>query len=425
LSGRQRVAWLDGMRALAVLGVVVYHEFLLRISHGRVTGELLPNGALGVDVFFVLSGFLITGLLIDEWDATRRIGFKAFYARRAARLLPALAVMLSLFMLSALFIDTARQFIVDGFRALAAIFYVGNWVRAFGIDSLGNISHIWTLAIEEQFYLLWPPILFVLLRRGIRGKRLAIWLAAAGLASGAWRFGLWVATHNGTRLGFSLDTHADGLLLGCALAVALHAGVLPTGRFVAGIRRTVAVLAALGILVVFQWPSPLQLGRRNSWVDLALISYVAVATTLVLWELVSTGPGLAHRALSWRPLAWLGRISYGVYLFHPLVTQVLTQKRTGWSSGVLVPVHIGLGFGLATASWYLVEQPVLRRRRVARGQAMPQTPPDAPIAPDGDIPFGQAVPAVVRPAEGATADHDPTRAAPARSFSGLLDSDRQ
>jgi peptidoglycan/LPS O-acetylase OafA/YrhL len=418
MGERQRVGWLDGMRALAVLAVVAYHEFPPHFSNGRIVGGYARNGGLGVDVFFVLSGFLITGLLVDEWEARRGIAFKAFYARRAARLLPGLAVMLTLFGLYAIATDTGGQLVVGGFRGLAAVFYVGNWVRAFGIDSLGNISHIWTLAIEEQFYLLWPPILFLLLRRGVRGRRLALWLAAMGLLSGAWRFGLWVATHDGTRLGFSLDTHCDGLLLGCALAVALRAGVLPTGRAIALLRRVLAIVGAIGLVVVFEWPSPERLGRHNAWVQLAEISFTALATTAILWELVSTSPGIVHRALSWGPLAWLGRISYGIYLFHPLVASILTPQKTGWSSGALVPVHLGLGLGLATASWYLVEQPVLRRRRAARGAAVPAT-----IAPNVPTSLPAIIP--VRTAEPSDVGSQARPAGPQASLSGALDQDVQ
>ncbi len=344
---------LDGLRAFAVMAVIAYH---LNITHAG-------GGYLGVDIFFVLSGFLITGLLVEERARAGRIALRAFWARRARRLLPALLLVLAALALYAglggpgLDRSTLRP------DALATLFYGANWHLIFTQSSYfaqfsapSPLRHTWSLAIEEQFYLLWPLILLVVLRatRGSRrlltGAILALAAASAALMA--------LLYHPGTdpsRIYYGTDTRAFELLIGAALAV-LVAG---RSRLSRAWRRSLHAggLIALGAIV---WACTT--ASPQGWIWQGGLVAISVLTAVVIASVSRARSGPPGALLSLPPLRWIGIISYGLYLWHWPVIVLMTRTNTGLSGWVLKSAQVGTMLALATASYFLVERPIRRAR---------------------------------------------------------------
>ena len=313
---------LDGLRGLAVLLVIG--------QHAEIPG-LRQGGGTGVTLFFALSGFLITALLVEEHRASGRVDVRRFVARRAVRLLPALVVLLAV--LLGLGMTTLHD------AALAAA-YVGNWVRAGG-DNLGDLGHVWSLAVEEQFYLVWP-IAFVLLRRR---PRVLLALAVGGaVASAVERQLLW--GHGLDRIYFGSDTRADAILAGCALGlVVAHGARLRVG---AGI----GLVAGAGLLALSASTPRFFLHWGFTPAAVAAVAVVAC---------VAPRPPGTTRVLEHPTLVRTGRLSYGLYLWH--FPMVLWAQGAISSLPVRLAVELPASALLALASYHLVEEP-LRRRRV-------------------------------------------------------------
>lgn len=378
---RDGIPALDGLRAIAV-GLVL-------VGHGGIPG--VSGGFIGVDLFFVLSGFLITSLLLEELNASGRISLTGFWARRARRLLPALVLMV-------LAVAFARQVFppeaVAGLRddALAALFWVANWhlvVQETDYFTQGGtpspLQHTWSLGVEEQYYLLWPLVvlgltvlLAVVVRR--RGRRLPIGavraavfvLATAGVIASA-AAAVWMA-RTGTvgedtvnRVYFGTDTRAQGLLIGAAAAALLVRDwpALTAGWSVIRTRwgRVLArLLPVLGLVLIGAAAHHLT-GSAEEFRAGAL-TVVALAAILVIAPVALDQDGLVARLLSWRPLVFLGAISYGVYLWHWPIFLAVNGERTGWTGLPLFVVRCILTVGIATLSWWLIEQPIRRWRPV-------------------------------------------------------------
>jgi peptidoglycan/LPS O-acetylase OafA/YrhL len=323
---------LDGLRGLSILGVLLYHFRVPFFSYGYA----------GVDVFFVLSGFLITLLLWEEREETGRIDFGAFYLRRARRLFPALAVVLLVVATYAYLIRPAGTGIPLGREILGAALYAMNWLLALHvIPSGGPLSHTWSLSIEEQFYLIWPLLLAV----GARFRRaLPVLIGLAAAASAVVRNLQWSLGQDWNRVYFGLDSRAEAILLGCL------AGLL-AARGVAARTGGIGVLGmALGLAVSLDETRYLRAG----------LSIVSASTALLLLELVAPGPSLVRRALEARPLVALGRISYGLYLWHVLVLHALLKfpvPRWGAALGIAASLAV------AALSYVAVERPFLRLNR--------------------------------------------------------------
>jgi peptidoglycan/LPS O-acetylase OafA/YrhL len=340
---------LDGVRALAVAGVLLYHGQVARV----------PGGFVGVDVFFVLSGYLITSLLLTELAGSGRLDLRAFWLRRARRLLPAA------FLVIAVCVVVAAVFLPDGAArtradALASLVYLNNWHQiladhsyfaAFGRPSL--LAHLWSLAVEEQFYLLWPLALgFCLARIGRRGT---VAVTVAGTLASALAMALLVQPGGDpTRVYFGTDTHASGLLLGSLLAFAW-----PMGRFSATPRRgAVALLdgaALLGLAAVLVAMATLQ--DFEPGVYRGGLFAVSAGAALLIAAVVHPACRVG-RALGVAPLRWIGQRSYGIYLWHwPVMALSRPGLDIAWSRWILVPLQIGLTVALAAASYRWVEQP--------------------------------------------------------------------
>ncbi len=340
---------LDGLRAIAVLGVIAYH---LNFSWAR-------GGLLGVEVFFVLSGYLITDLLAAEYHRRQGIGLRRFWMRRARRLLPALLVMLFVVMGWVTLFDRAQ---LPSMRSdlLPAIFYYSNWwfifehvsyFAKFGPPS--PLGHLWSLAIEEQFYLVWPLLLLAGLK-WIRDRRTLISLTLVAAAGSAVEMAiLFSPGANPTRIYDGTDTRAFALLIGAALALAL-----PRHRSFAqvstGARRLMelAGVASLVAILAMYWGT----SEYDPFLYRGGMVLLSVLTALVIAVTIHPGARLG----SWigrEPLRWIGERSYGIYLWHyPVI--VLTTPLGSAPNLLRTTIQLSASIGLAALSWRYVEQPI-------------------------------------------------------------------
>ena len=350
----------DGLRGLAVLAVVIYH--LTKVK----TWRLLPGGYIGVDVFFVLSGFLITCLLLEEWSANGKIDFKRFYVRRILRLLPALVVCLIVGFALYCFIDPSR-WKAGVKQALVVLFYLSNWVRAFGNRSfMGWFGHTWSLSVEEQFYLTWP-LLFVFLLWNCRAKpKAALWLLILIAGVMFYRASLSFVGWSYQRLYNGADTRADTLLMGCLGAFCFNGGLLQ-GRWIVWADK-IAIGAGLILVcscVVTLAPTD---PRLYIW-GLPLITLIATALIFALAH--SDSQSGVVRFLSFKPLVWLGRLSYAIYLWHMVLFSASRELWPDLSLWVRTPLCIALTLVVAWGSFVWIETPFLSLKK--RFQSVPHT----------------------------------------------------
>ncbi|AGB25492.1 putative acyltransferase [Mycobacterium sp. JS623] len=391
---------LDGIRAVAVA--------LVLAEHGGLPG--VSGGFLGVDVFFVLSGFLITSLLLEEFRNNGRIRLRDFWIRRARRLLPAMLVMaLAVVAMRRLFPTEATASLRDD--AVASFFWMSNW--AFVAQQTDYFSqgappsplqHTWSLGVEEQYYLIWPLLVIAVAALSWRRLRSAVFvLAATGVVASATAAILMAPQIN--RVYFGTDTRAQALLMGAAAAALLVRdwSVLTDGatlirtryRRWAGTALSVVGLAMLAALAHFATG-----GARDFRYGLLILA--AVAAVLVVAP-VALDPGSpVARALAWRPLVWLGAISYGVYLWHWPIFLALNGECTGWSGWPLFALRCAATVAVATASWWLLEQPIRRWRPVI----VPMLPLAGATAATAAVVTMTVLPVDVRPADPGTSSID-------------------
>lgn len=376
LPPRPRYAGLDGLRAVAVTLVVVYHLF---------PGWWMHGGFIGVDVFFVISGFLITSLLLREHDESGRIALGSFWRRRARRLLPALLVVLTVCS-SAAWLIGGDVLVGLGRQLIGALLFGYNWTAVIdGADYFGSggselFRNLWSLAVEEQFYLVWPLVLLVLLLLPRAWMRVSAALAAAA-ASAVW-MAVIVASGSAdpltlgarvTRAYFGTDTHAFGLLLGVAVAIAWRAAVR---RERAWMRRRAARSGALALgvaaLTGLVLLATVEQDQSTATFPGTLVA-ASILSALVIVAGVWPGSWLG-RALDIPPLRWVGERSYGLYLWHwpVLVLAVAAAQRT--SVDRPFPLWIGIVALVVTVlvselSYRFLEIPVRSRgaRRVIGG----------------------------------------------------------
>ena len=337
---------LDGVRGIAILIVLIGHSMPQAVSYP----------AAGVALFFVLSGFLITSLLIEEYQERGKINIFAFYGRRARRLLPAFVVVALVTAVSMVAIGQARAGLFD---AVVAASYVGNWVMATG-QWLGPLSHTWSLAIEEQFYALWP-LIFLLIVPRLRARRLAILLGLLAVTVMVVR--AWSATAGATSdvLAFATNMQADGLLIGCALAVLVHHRRVSVPKITGPLALGALMGAAFVLPVAIV---PLLAGVTSYSVMLVVDGTISVLASGVLVIAVVTrerpDPLLENR---W--LVRLGLISYGLYLWHyPVLWHLgfFNSDQAAYPGLVAVVVGVGLSVLAAVASYRWVEGPFRKRR---------------------------------------------------------------
>ncbi|MEP7050515.1 MAG: acyltransferase family protein [Pseudomonadota bacterium] len=347
VTGSGYVSALDGLRALSVLAVIGFHAEI----------PDLGGGFLGVEVFFVISGYLITHLLLLEHAARARISLPRFWLRRARRLLPALFTLLAMTLVAGLALasDTLRQTRSD---AIAALLYVSNWWQVaqqrsyfMEVERPPLLLHLWSLAVEEQFYLIWPLLLALLARHA---RRFVAPVALLGAAlSTLWMAHLFDPHLDPTRVYVGTDTRLSGLLLGSALAAWLPGpGRAGSATRASTVRELLALAGLAGLFWAFlrlDSHAPALYRGGLALVDLA--SCALIAGILV--------PTFAARALGARPCAWLGRRSYGLYLWHwPVFAVTRPELDIPWGAVWLVPLRLALTFALAEACYRFVETPV-------------------------------------------------------------------
>jgi peptidoglycan/LPS O-acetylase OafA/YrhL len=356
---------LDGLRGIAI--------FLVMLTHTAV----LPNGYVGVDLFFALSGFLITTLLYEEWDRSGGISLRRFYGRRARRLLPALGVLVVI----ALVVDLVCYPMTGwpfGWKALTSFLFVNNWMAATGhANDLGSLNPTWSLAQEEQFYLVWPLMLLAMLRRHVRPQLVAaVLLVAIGL--------LMAAAPNGGGAGYSTyyspAARAAELLFGCLGAVIWRHRLLAVPQ---GVKRILPVeLVAFlcqrrlwrGLCaVVLAYLFVMLLFNNELTTEQVYLSACLLAVPLII-NLVGTPESLLARAIACPPLRFLGRVSYALYLFHLLTRNVVYHYMPNGSVYVNALLTISISVALAAVSWKIVESRVLARGRKATAAAPARRP---------------------------------------------------
>lgn len=355
---------LDGMRGLAVLAVLAFHAGL---SWAR-------GGFLGVDAFFVLSGYLITSLLVNEWHARGSIALGAFWSRRVRRLLPALLLVLVGVAFYARYVTDPPRLSSLRFDALATLAYSANWRFIFthvgyfdAFASPSPLRHMWSLAVEEQFYLVWPPVALLVLTC-LKSPRALFWLASAlTVGSVVAMQALYRPGVDPTRVYYGTDTRAQTVLIGAALAA------LAPGRHWAATagRRLLWVCVGL-VSAVFVASTWVTVDGRSSWLYRGGLTVIALAVAAVIATAVATTSVLG-RVLAWRPFTAIGQISYGLYLWHWPLFLLITRSRTGLWGVELLVVRFVVTFAFAIASYFLVERPI-RRGALRRGWAALATP---------------------------------------------------
>ena len=363
--GFKYVPALDGLRALSVVAILLYHSPFLWAK----------GGFLGVSVFFTLSGFLITSLLLSERDRTGSISLKGFWVRRARRLAPAVLVLFSLVAVLLAKGGLSKGSSIFG-DAVATAGWAANWRFILHGETYADVfgqpspfQHMWSLAVEEQFYLLFPAVLLLVLGRKAANPRrwAAISLVVVGIATST--FLLWhlFDPMSTQRAYFGTDTRIAEPFVGVLLALLLTRGggvqVLPRAARWALDAAAAGALAGL-VYLVATW------GQYDQGLYHGGLLLVAGLSAVVLAG-ITQPRSLMGTALSLPPLVWLGRISYGVYVFHWPVFLWLSPRRTGLDSYALLALRCAVVLLIAVASYALVEQPVREARRFRVVWALP------------------------------------------------------
>jgi len=347
---------IDALRALAVLAVFFYHSSV----------SWMPGGFLGVDIFFVISGYLITSLLLREFRRGGHVRLGRFWLRRARRLLPAVGVMIAVTMIAAAIVEPDR---IDQLRgdAIASLAYFANWHFILGHQSYFEqfqrpslFTHLWSLSVEEQFYLFWPLAFAAGMKLFGRG-RLLIGVLAGALASVALAWVLFDPGSDASRVYYGTDTHAVGLLAGVGLALVWSPIELRrrrTGPLVGPVLDVVGVLALAYIVLSFLHVHDYDLALwHGGYLWLAMVTALLLA---VLAHPASRLGGMLGQA----PVLWLGLRSYSFYLWHyPVLMLTRPGLDVSLPRGILVPLQLLLVLALADLSYRFVELPVRGRAK--------------------------------------------------------------
>jgi peptidoglycan/LPS O-acetylase OafA/YrhL len=328
---------LDGLRGIAIILVLLHHAGVPYV-HG---------GHIGVDIFFVLSGFLITVLLYQEYTRFESINLKRFYIRRLLRLTPALLGLLILFAGFTLATKSGDALANTGQSILLTALYLSDFAIAFNYSTLGGLGHTWSLAIEEHFYLIYPISLLFLLRKGSSTRSGFIVLTILIVFIAFYRMFMWgPAPEEVARVYYGFDTRADGLLVGSLLGLTIATGRLPKVSWHCALFGTAILMLAL---MFADWDS------RLYAYGLPLIN---ISAALVLAYVIMTDvKWLANRAL-----VWVGIISYGLYLWHNLIFILIRERITESPWAILLLGSI-VSIFVAGLSYYVLEKPCLKLKK--------------------------------------------------------------
>ncbi|ENQ3079829.1 acetyltransferase [Bacillus cereus] len=349
-NGRYMVG-LDSLRGLAILGVILYH----------INFNWLPGGFLGVTVFFVLSGYLITDILVVEWKEKRSIDLKNFWLRRARRLLPGMLVML---VITLAWITISHSSLLWKMRgdSVAALFYFSNWWYIYHklsyFESFGTVSplnHFWSLAVEEQFYVVWPLIIGLGLSYVKKQSRLTLYIFLGAIASAVAMAMIYEPGADPSRVYYGTDTRAFSLLIGAALAFIwpssrLAHKILPKARLVLDVIGGIALIV---ILVMF-WKT----NQYDPFLYRGGMFLLSIATAILVANLAHPASRISA-FLRFRPLRWIGVRSYGIYLWHyPIITLTNPQGSAGEFQLTRAIFQFFLILFMAQISWKFIENPI-------------------------------------------------------------------
>ncbi|MEK4498432.1 acetyltransferase [Bacillus anthracis] len=342
---------LDSLRGLAILGVILYH----------INFNWMPGGFLGVTVFFVLSGYLITDILAMEWKRNKRIDLKKFWLSRARRLLPGMLVML---VITLAWITIFHSSLLEKMRgdSLAALFYVSNWWYIYhklsyfdNFNQISPLNHFWSLAVEEQFYVVWPFIISLGLYYIKKQSRMILLICLGAFASALAMAILYEPGVDPSRIYYGTDTRAFSLLIGAVLALVwpsnrLANKIIPKARFILDV---VGGIALIIILVMF-WKT----NQYDPFLYKGGMVLLSIATALLVANLVHPASRIAQ-FLRFRPLRWVGVRSYGIYLWHyPILTLTTPKVNAGDFSIIRAILQFLLIILIAQISWKFIEKPI-------------------------------------------------------------------
>lgn len=347
---------LDGLRGLAVLGVLFFHG-----GFSWATG-----GFLGVSLFFTLSGYLITSLLLAERSSTNRIDLNHFWTRRVRRLLPAALVAISAVAIYGWFFASDTQRINLRGDLLGSLFYVANWRFVARGSSYADIQsgqslvqHFWSLAIEEQFYVLWPLLAAVVLafwaRRGLTIVTGVLIVGSVGCCILMWN----VFDSSTDTIYFSTQTRAAEILIGAALALLLPLG----GRRSTSQQdsRALSIVAPLGgLILLFLW---ITTSQSSSWLYNGGFAIHSLLAAVIIAAVVVGGTLCDH--LAWKPLVAVGLVSYGLYLYHWPIFAILTEDRVGLGQYGTFIVRMAVTVLITILSYRFLEQPIRRAKSIS------------------------------------------------------------
>jgi len=348
------VVGLDGVRGVAVLLVFISHfhwilspdPFLTKVTPWHFINRTFEAGFMGVDIFFVLSGFLITSLLMKDRSTNQKNLFKRFYRRRALRLLPALYALL----IADFFVSRWENFPGDiQWRTTwHAILFLNNWniVNNFG-KAQNDLGHLWSLGIEEQFYLIWPLTIWLLAKLKIPSKMMIPLILFASLVVMVHRTSLWNDGTSWIILYIRTDTRLDSLLIGAMFAYVYRHYQVPSK-----ILNSVATLSFLGLVyikyVLDKSPFIFEMG----WTIIALLAGFIILS-------VADGVFFVQKVFTWRPLTMIGKVSYGLYLWHMPIFVLLGRHVTSGSRPLRLLIGIILASVVTSLSWFFIEKPFL------------------------------------------------------------------
>lgn len=349
--GMPHVRGLDGVRGLPLIVMMAYH----------LEWSFVPGGVFSVSLFFTLSGYLITQLVVREFATSGRVDLAAFWARRLRRLMPA-----SIVVIAGIALLSITTSIFDGSRLrgdlLAGLGYAANWRFAFSGSSYEDLftatasplQHFWSLAIEEQFYFLFPLVMVALLVIGRRARRPGVVLFGGLAALAAASVVAGVLTESRSLVYYGTHVRAVEILAGALLAL-----MMPVGREIGRLASNVVAVTSTFALVIFLGLSVTVQTGDDIVYSGGLAAFSLVSCALVLGAMV---PGPVRWAMSRQPLVWTGRVSYGMYVFHWPVFMALDSDRVGFDGWILDVVRLAVTIGFTVVSFRFLEEPIRRRR---------------------------------------------------------------